>query len=506
MSDIPIVICCVLMLAAVISVGGQGFARFRQSRLHAPFLFCAVTIAGWIFSVLLYRISTVPDLTAFAYMLGMPLSQLATLALMLFVVYFCGGGGYMTRTTLVILFTPAVMTLVLVLANPYVGMIYSELRVTGMFPRHAMETAMGVWYPAILILCYLYGIIAIAVIAANYGKMPSRFRAPSRHIIIGLALVVAGHIAEALLSSVFPFDYALLGMVFILFILLRALRGYQDVEYLTNARSLIFNELDQSIFILAADKTVIERNLSAKYLLYELGLDPEERSYENIFSAITLGASKRSYDGNAEMGEDYLTDGPDGALVTNIREKYIEDRAGRILGSIVFCTDVTEISASIRRLETVVGVDAMTGLLNRRRIKDLADSLKTRAAMPLLVISGDVNGLKEINDRQGHQMGDAMLRAVADAMTACCPPGAHIARTGGDEFLILIANHTIEQGRQYVTDIRERLQNQNALDFPVSVALGVGALESENGGMDEVMAYADRQMYEDKRRHYAGRE
>ena len=506
MNDIPIVICCVLMLASVISAGGQGVARFRQSRLHTPFLFCAVTISGWIFSVLLYRISTVPDLTAFAYMLGMPLSQLATLSLLLFVVCFCGGGGYLTRTTLIILFTPPAMTLALVLVNPCLGMVYSELRVTGMFPRHAMETAMGVWYPVILILCYLYGVIAIAVIIAAYGKMPARFRTPSRQIIIGLALVFAGHIAETLLSAYFPFDYALLGMVFILFILLRALRDYQDVEYLTNARSLIFNELDQSIFILAADKSVIERNLSAKYLLYEMGLDPEERSYENIFSAVTLNASRRGYDDNAELGDDYLIDGPDGAIVTNIREKFIEDRAGRILGSIVFCTDVTEISASIRKLETVVGVDAMTGLLNRRRINDLADSLKTKAAMPLLVISGDVNGLKDINDRQGHQMGDAMLRAVADAMTACCPPGAHIARTGGDEFLILIANHTPEQGRRYVRDIQALLQNQNALDFPVSVALGVGAMETEKDDMEAVMAYADRQMYEDKRRYYAGRE
>lgn len=91
---------------------------------------------------------------------------------------------------------------------------------------------------------------------------------------------------------------------------------------------------------------------------------------------------------------------------------------------------------SMQRLQTEAATDPLTGLGNRRAFeRALRDSLR---AGPCLLISTDLDGLKRVNDTEGHPRGDALLRAFTAALRGVFQPGALVFRLGGDEFMVII--------------------------------------------------------------------
>jgi diguanylate cyclase (GGDEF)-like protein len=95
-------------------------------------------------------------------------------------------------------------------------------------------------------------------------------------------------------------------------------------------------------------------------------------------------------------------------------------------------------AALFRRSQTSAITDQLTGLPNRRaydqRLVDLAGS----AGDPFALILADIDRFKSINDRYGHQVGDEVLHGVARRLAAAAPPGAMVARHGGEEFAVLL--------------------------------------------------------------------
>jgi diguanylate cyclase (GGDEF)-like protein len=92
-----------------------------------------------------------------------------------------------------------------------------------------------------------------------------------------------------------------------------------------------------------------------------------------------------------------------------------------------------------RRLLERATRDSLTGLCNRSGLyEDLEARLARATAQPFTVLFIDLDGFKEVNDSRGHQVGDELLRAVAQRLRSCAPPGAVVARPGGDEFVLVV--------------------------------------------------------------------
>ena len=132
------------------------------------------------------------------------------------------------------------------------------------------------------------------------------------------------------------------------------------------------------------------------------------------------------------------------------------------------------------------------------------DSLKrldTARNYPLAIFVIDVNGLKLTNDAYGHDMGDELLKTVADILKRACRSDDIIVRTGGDEFVILYPNTNVEQAE----DIRRRIQNmahQEKLDaIIVSLAVGYSIKTKPAQSVWEIMKQADNHMYKNKLKH-----
>ena len=153
----------------------------------------------------------------------------------------------------------------------------------------------------------------------------------------------------------------------------------------------------------------------------------------------------------------------------------------------------------IDQLKTLNMTDMLTGVMNRNamnaRIGAITEVYGETPAQ-LGVVFADMNGLKYINDHQGHEAGDLLLKNAANILQNTFA-GGEIYRAGGDEFLILLPDTSEEDIKKKIADIKEKARMFDNVSF----AAGGCCLRP---GMDlrEAMPEADARMYRDKGNFY----
>jgi len=166
-----------------------------------------------------------------------------------------------------------------------------------------------------------------------------------------------------------------------------------------------------------------------------------------------------------------------------------------------------ELQSEKRLVERMAFEDVMTGLGNRRAFeRDLEQSL-ARASQDgtgLTMVIADIDGLKRLNDEQGHARGDALLVALAAAMRECCRASDTAYRLGGDEFALLLP----ETGQEAYGPLKTRFATvvrQAASEFQnAGVSFGAVHVPQDGHKAGELCRLADSRMYASKSTHHAG--
>lgn len=182
---------------------------------------------------------------------------------------------------------------------------------------------------------------------------------------------------------------------------------------------------------------------------------------------------------------------------------YVDAEKTSIWGLLGVSIDITERKQMEEQIRTLAYFDALTSLPNRRMLLDrLAHALSQarRYQRALAIMFLDLDNFKKINDTLGHDIGDELLKEVAIRLNGCVRTGDTVARQGGDEFIIVLAEITQPNDAAQVAD-----KIINALKVPVcigdhtlEVSMSIGiAVYPINGNDDavELMKKADLAMY-----------
>jgi two-component system, cell cycle response regulator len=143
--------------------------------------------------------------------------------------------------------------------------------------------------------------------------------------------------------------------------------------------------------------------------------------------------------------------------------------------------------------------DPLTGLYNRGYFDEEMKRLENGRGSPVSIIMADLDGLKKINDTQGHGTGDRLIRDAADILRRSVRSSDVVARMGGDEFALILPNTDIASARKVVERIRKIEEEFNGESGGYQVSFSMGAASSVDGvPLAETLKGADELMYRDK--------
>ena len=169
---------------------------------------------------------------------------------------------------------------------------------------------------------------------------------------------------------------------------------------------------------------------------------------------------------------------------------------GRVLSVIRDISDRKEIE---KKLQYLSSHDSLTGLYNRSYFETEFERIEKGRKYPVSVIVADIDGLKSVNDTHGHVAGDVLIKSAANILSSVFRSDDIVARTGGDEFAILLIESDDNKASSLLWRIREAEHWMNFENKTLQVRLSLGSATAyQHKEMVNLVNEADKRMYIDK--------
>ncbi|HEY0659751.1 MAG TPA: diguanylate cyclase [Lysobacter sp.] len=175
------------------------------------------------------------------------------------------------------------------------------------------------------------------------------------------------------------------------------------------------------------------------------------------------------------------------------------------LGALLLALFVSRHLRRLHGLQAMAMTDTLTGVANRRRIERFGHDAVEQALAnqsPVTVLTVDIDRFKDINDNYGHQAGDQVLIRVAKACQGALRQFDLLGRVGGEEFLVVLPQTTLEQGIEVAERLRSTIVALPLADIApglnVTISVGVAAMQADDSNLKDLLRRADKALYRAK--------
>lgn len=173
--------------------------------------------------------------------------------------------------------------------------------------------------------------------------------------------------------------------------------------------------------------------------------------------------------------------------------------AVRVAGMLVIITFIGMARRSCEREWRFARTDALTGALNRQAFFEIVETDRARGRWSAMIYA-DLDGLKQLNDKQGHAKGDLSLKVFAETISNTIRGGDVFARMGGDEFVIFMKLKDAQSGEAVARRLHKAVNTRTADARPsLTCSMGVLLLPEGLQSIDAELRAADGLMYEAKK-------
>jgi diguanylate cyclase (GGDEF)-like protein/putative nucleotidyltransferase with HDIG domain len=188
-------------------------------------------------------------------------------------------------------------------------------------------------------------------------------------------------------------------------------------------------------------------------------------------------------------------------LYANARDAYSAEHQRILMAVAARLAFQVENSLRYQKANGDANLDVLTGLPNSRWLVSHLQS-GCAAGKPFTVVVMDLDGFKLLNDTFGHLRGNEALRTIAHRCRELLPPGGHMARMGGDEFVITLPDYGTIQAKVFAGRVQSAIEGAGLAligEGWLSASWGISTYGPDGEAPDLLMAEADRRMYEHKR-------
>lgn len=161
-------------------------------------------------------------------------------------------------------------------------------------------------------------------------------------------------------------------------------------------------------------------------------------------------------------------------------------------------------------LESLYVRDTLTGLYNRRGLEKFGDKMCQaciRNSGQFMIMEIDMDGLKQVNDKYGHEEGDVCITTIANAMMYAAREKEICIRSGGDEYIVIGKDYSEEKVQRYIGLFKEFIDSANeSLKKPYTIGASLGyymGVPDEKHTVENYLKIADDRMYENKKKRKA---
>ena len=319
----------------------------------------------------------------------------------------------------------------------------------------------------------------------------SRFNA-ERYYVILITMIITGLAQTFFIFSRTPIDRSMIGYgVFGLLVFYFSLY-YRPLLLLDRMLSTIASEMPEALFFFDQNGACIWANRPGLALT---GIGEERYEQANgvltgLFGALDINGDDWSVSRTLEA---------DGAVKSYVLDKHsVKDAKGRLAGSFISVRDNTVEQRTLQREIYNATHDSLTQVYNRAGYDLLFSGIDFASTYLLLI---DADHFKDVNDNYGHEVGDRILRKIADTLKRHFRSEDYVCRIGGDEFVVFML-HTDPRHREL---IREKIRQINADlaqtdDGLPAVTVSAGAAPGAGvSGPADWFDHADKALYETKR-------
>ena len=212
-------------------------------------------------------------------------------------------------------------------------------------------------------------------------------------------------------------------------------------------------------------------------------------------------------DGKPHEAETYMHHKDGHRIPVSVRVSTLTDRDGTIIGGIALFTDISNQATNelrVKELEKLALLDNLTQLANRNYIEREIQSRfeeKKRFHMSFGILFIDIDHFKRFNDTYGHNVGDDVLKFVANTFVANARPFDIYGRWGGEEFIAIIRNINGKELERVGNRLRSLIENSYIIyeNKKLYITISIGAtLVNENDTTDTLIKRADALLYKSK--------
>ena len=426
------------------------------------------------------------------------------------------------RNYVLIFFEPLLVVLLVWLAP---DLIFGSLETVYRNGYEIVQFQRGAMFWVSTAYSYAVILIAFGVLISSYRTANSLFKKQYLMILLGSIVPFAFSIYTQSGDHRYgDIDHAPIAFGISSIIYAYAIFRHQLMDLVPIARSRLIEKMSDGVLVLDVQGRIVDVNPAMEGFLDE---DPASLIGKNITEILKIwnDVMEHLLSGLEARTELRLPSKPSRYLDLRVTPLYDDDQ--RLSGRLIIFRDMTdrkEVEKDLRfamdRMQTQlieIGLlqsqlreqairDALTNLFNRRYLEETLERELARASRevyPLCIVMMDIDHFKRVNDTYGHEAGDLVLKTLASmVMGQSRQGGDFVCRYGGEEFVLVMPNISIEVARERMNSLNRSIATLSIpfgrYNLNVTVSMGVSSFPSHGETKEHLLRAADRALYSAK--------